>query len=99
MLASGAVYLGDNGRLMCRDCAGATALYSSHDLSGQAVERLDTGSVRQMAAAIGRHVGCECGRITLSEIAGADGWPMTLADEGAEALDDILGIDSGAGVR
>jgi hypothetical protein len=75
-LRDGAVYLGDNGRLMCRECAGATALYSGCDLSGAKVERLDCSAVREMASGIGRAVTCECGKVWVSEIAGPDGWPM-----------------------
>ena len=75
-LADHAVYMGDNGRLMCRDCAGATARASGCDLSGQRVERLDASAVREIAVAVGHAIGCECGRVRLSEIVGADGWPM-----------------------
>ena len=71
-----AVYIGDNGRLMCRACAGVSPFYSGHDLSGRPVERLDTGFVAEMAAAIGRAVACECGKVRLQLVAGPDGWPL-----------------------
>jgi hypothetical protein len=76
MLKPNAIYIGDNGRLMCCDCAGVTPLYSGRDLSGQRVERLDTSAVFELREATGKPVTCECRRVCLSEIAGQDGWPM-----------------------
>ncbi len=75
-LAGNALYIGDNGRIMCRDCAGATALYSGHDLSGQKLQRLDTFLVFELRESTGKVVKCECRKVALSEIAGPDGWPM-----------------------
>ena len=77
----GAIYLGDNGRLMCCDCAGATALYSGHDLSGQKVERLDCACVAEMT-----QVTCDCGRVRLTALAGPDGWPMARRPEDPNIL-------------
>jgi len=39
-LVAGATYSGDNGRLFCRDHAGASAKFTGRDLSGQRVARL-----------------------------------------------------------
>ncbi len=76
-LADNALFIGDNGRLCCNalQCAGSTALATGRDLSGQAVMRLDVAAVREwMSYGIGAPR-CECGRVTLSQVAGPDGWP------------------------
>lgn len=75
VLAAGAVYAGDNGQLICRDCAGSTARYTGHDLSGQPLWRISLKDVRAWPADL-PPLGCEGGCITLSAIAGPDGWPM-----------------------
>jgi hypothetical protein len=75
-LVDHAVYIGDNGRLMCRSCAGATALASGRDISGQRVERINVDATIEIAAAVGHAIGCECGLVRLRQIVGADGWPM-----------------------
>ncbi len=59
------LYLGDNGRITCghRNCAGATAHASGHDLSGQKLELLTPTMADELERAVGRPVGCEtCGR-------------------------------------
>ncbi len=76
ILVANAIYIGDNGRLMCRDCAGATARFSGCDLSGARVGRLDAEEVFELREATGKPVACECRKVCLSEIAGPDGWPM-----------------------
>lgn len=42
LLAPESLYLGDNGRAFCGKlkCAGASAFYTKHDISGMRVERL-----------------------------------------------------------
>lgn len=75
VLVGGAVYWGDGGRRLCASCAGATALYTGHDLSGQQVERVTIEDVRQWPADLGP-LGCEMGCTTLSPVAGPDGWPL-----------------------
>jgi hypothetical protein len=60
-----AVYQGDNGRVFCGSpgCAGASALYTGRDLSGQKVHRLGRADVRAWIAEVGRAPCCEtCGR-------------------------------------
>lgn len=37
VLRAGVIYAADNGRLICRDCAGQSALWTGHDISGQPV--------------------------------------------------------------
>lgn len=76
-LADHAIYIGDNGRLCCNAlrCAGSTALTTGRDLSGQAVERLDVAAVKEWLSYGYGPPSCECGRVTLSEAMGPDGWP------------------------
>lgn len=75
VLAAGAVYGADNGMLICRGCAGSTARYTGHDLSGQPLWRINLKDMRAWPADL-PPLGCEGGCITLSAIAGPDGWPM-----------------------
>ena len=53
VLQDGAVYWADNGRRICARCAGATALYTGHDLSGQKVERVTAADVRDWPEDLG----------------------------------------------
>ena len=46
LLREGAVYWADGGRRICACCAGASALYTGHDISGQPVERVSLDDVR-----------------------------------------------------
>jgi len=66
MLDPAGLYLGDNGRCFCGQayCAGATAYYSGHDLSGQKVEGpLSPEDIAFMEQAIGHPLTCEtCGK-------------------------------------
>jgi len=75
VLRDGAVYWADNGRRICARCAGASALYTGRDLSGQAVERVTVDDVQAWPQDLGPLV-CESGCTTLSGLAGADGWPL-----------------------
>lgn len=76
-LRPAAVYFGDNGRALCADpsCAGMTALYSGHDLSGLPLERATVADVAGWPAELGA-LRCECFRVALVAIAGPDGWPL-----------------------
>jgi hypothetical protein len=84
VLADGAIYSGDNGRLLCRHprCAGSTAQATGYDLSGHAVLRMGTGDVREWAAVGLGHMRCGCGRVTLSQVAGPGGWPLAFPEKG-----------------
>ncbi len=75
VLAEGAVFWADNGRRICAKCAGASALYTGHDLSGQPVERATCVDVLGWPEDLGP-LGCEAGCTTLSPVAGPDGWPL-----------------------
>lgn len=81
VLKPGAVYFADNGELVCRKCAGATALYSGHDLSGQKLLRVDVDTVRYLLATERGPVSCERGCTILEGIPGPDGWPMVLDEK------------------
>lgn len=76
VLREGAVYWSDNGRRICAKCAGASALYTGRDLSGQKVERITVEECAMWQREIGVVMACECGGTELSQIAGADGWPI-----------------------
>lgn len=75
LLREGAIYWADNGRRICARCAGASALYTGRDLSGQPVERITIDDVRAWPEDLGA-LGCEMGCTTITAIAGPDGWPL-----------------------
>ena len=77
-LADAAVYFGDNGRAMCSEirCAGVTAATSGRDLSGQRVVRATTDDVTEWGTYDLGALSCECGAVTLSPVAGSDGFPL-----------------------
>ena len=75
VLRGGAVYWADGGRRICARCAGASALYTGRDLSGQPVARVSAENVRDWPARFGP-LGCEDGCTVLSAVVGTDGWPL-----------------------
>lgn len=79
VLKPGAVYLADSGEAICVHCAGASALYTGRDLSGQEVLRMRVSDVRAWDAMFpNRPCGCERGCTVITAIAGPDGWPMAV---------------------
>jgi hypothetical protein len=76
VLTPGAVYWGDGGMRICCDCAGASALYTGRDISGQPVERATLCDAVGWLSALGSPLACEQECTTLSTIAGPDGWPL-----------------------
>lgn len=61
VLAPGVVYLGDNGRAMCVHCAGQTALYTGHDLSGMPVLALTGEALVEWCDMVDHPIAyCEC---------------------------------------
>ena len=76
LLREGAVYWADNGRRICARCAGASALYTGHDISGQPVERATLRDAVEWLSSLGSPLACEQGCTVLGMIAGPDGWPM-----------------------
>ena len=75
LLREGAVYWADNGRRICARCAGASALYTGRDISGQPVERVSLDDVRAWPKDLGP-LACESACTTLTAVAGPDGWPL-----------------------
>jgi len=68
VLHDGALYLGDNGRVMCSasHCAGVTARLSGRDLSGARVTPVTRADLAEWATYDLGAMRCECGRITLT---------------------------------
>ena len=79
VLVSGALYWADGGRVVCLRCAGASARYTSRDLSGQKVARVTVKDVRAWPEDLGT-LHCESNCTALSPIAGPDGWPLERGD-------------------
>ena len=75
VLADGALYWSDNGRVVCAKCAGMSALYTGRDISGQKVARITVEDVRAWPEDLGT-LHCESNCTALSPIAGPDGWPI-----------------------
>ena len=80
VLKPGAVYLSDCGHAVCIKCAGASALYTGRDISGQKVERVTVEDIHdwQRYDDLGPFT-CDAGCTVLAPIAGPDGWPMVRA--------------------
>jgi len=75
VLRDGALYWADNGRRVCARCAGASALYTGRDISGQPVERVTVVDVHTWPEDLGP-LACETGCTTVTQVAGPDGWPL-----------------------
>lgn len=60
-LTPGTIYLGDNGRLLCLQCGGASASTTGIDLSGHPVEAMGDADNREWFAQIGEPLACEGG--------------------------------------
>lgn len=86
-LRAGAVYFGDNGRAMCLDCAGGTALYTGHDLSGQRLKRVTALMVAEWKRADpDLALECTCRKVSLyrpSAAAQSDANPNARRDAAA----------------
>ena len=63
------------GQRICVRCAGASALYTARDLSGQPVERVTIEDVRAWPDDLGP-LECEAHCTKLTALAGPDGWPL-----------------------
>lgn len=66
-LKKNTIYFADNGRLICHECAGMSALYTGRDISGQKVEPLSKGDMLWLAKECfdGTHCSCERGCTTV----------------------------------
>lgn len=79
VLVPGAVYWADGGRVVCLRCAGASALYTGRDVSGQKVARVTVEDVRAWPDDLGV-LRCASGCTALTAVAGPDGWPLERGD-------------------
>jgi len=62
-LLDDALYLTDNGRVVCGKDAGASARFTGRDISGQRVARVTTKDDAYWLAELGEHISCEqCGK-------------------------------------
>ena len=55
VLSESALYYGDNGRIFCGACAGASARYTGRDISGQKVARVKPEDVAAWDADMARY--------------------------------------------
>ena len=62
VLKKGIIYSGDNGSLICLECAGGSAKFSGRDTSGQKVEALNkTSDNVEWFRVFGEPLSCERG--------------------------------------
>jgi hypothetical protein len=62
VLEPGVIYCGDNGQLICIECAGMCAKYTGRDLSGHPVTPVPVTETVAWHQQFGRPLACECGR-------------------------------------
>lgn len=65
VLVDDALYQGDNGRLLCGRCSGASARYTGRDLSGHRVHRLTAEDLDTWLLSVETPPSCEHCRRTL----------------------------------
>jgi hypothetical protein len=77
-LKDGAVYLAFD-RYVCAEtcCAGTAAAYTGETINGAKLSRITTDDVTEWASYDMGPLVCECGAVTLSPLAGSDGWPIS----------------------
>jgi hypothetical protein len=77
VLQADAVYIAHD-RTVCANssCAGATARYTGRTIGDATLLRVTTADVAEWAAYDLGPLTCECGAITLTDIAGDDDWPI-----------------------
>ena len=63
-LKPGIIYSADNGRLICVECAGMSAKYTGHDISGQKVEAVPYHETVAWFKEFGKPMSCEGGCTT-----------------------------------
>ncbi len=61
VLKPGLIYYSDSGRTICLKCAGTSARYSGHDVSGQKVEPAPWEDTLQFVKELGKPLSCEAG--------------------------------------
>ncbi len=63
VLADDTLYLGDNGRITCGACSGASARFTGRDISGQEVEKISWPDAGAFQVSTGNWPACElCGK-------------------------------------
>lgn len=62
VLKPGVIYSGDNGALICVECAGQSAKYTGRDLSGQRVTKMPYAQTVAWFQEFGKPMACECGK-------------------------------------
>lgn len=98
-LKPGTIYSADNGRLICLECAGASAKFTGRDISGQKVRRIPRSENAFWRKTFGKDMACECGKT---------GYGMTFPkgaivrlrpewSEGNDELHVVVGEDKGKG--
>lgn len=58
-LRAGIIYSGDNGRLLCLECAGYNAKFSGRDLSGHKVTAMNQSDADHWMQVMGATLACE----------------------------------------
>lgn len=64
ILKPGIIYSGDNGKLICRDCAGMSAKFTGRDRSGQKVMAVPVSETVEWHKEFGEPMRCEGGCTT-----------------------------------
>jgi hypothetical protein len=64
-LKPGAIYIGDNGRSYCIDCAGASASLTGYDISGQKIHKVTKADLDFWLEDVGEPWACDCGKVVL----------------------------------
>jgi hypothetical protein len=67
-LKEGVIYSGDNGQLICRNCAGSSAKYSGRDLSGHRVSPVKRDENAYWFAEFKEDMQCEGGCISYGDV-------------------------------
>lgn len=63
-LKPGIIYSADNGQLICLKCAGMSAKFTGHDISGQKVQTMPRSETRKWFKEFGKPMSCEAGCTT-----------------------------------
>lgn len=60
-LRAGLIYIGDNGQRICLECAGASAKFTAHDISGRRVRLFTASDASEWQEMTGKPLACEAG--------------------------------------
>jgi len=64
VLKTGVIYSADNGRLICVECAGMSAKFTGHDISGLRVTKVPYATTVEWFQEFGKPMSCEGGCTT-----------------------------------